>query len=232
MIWLLLLLLVSPAQAQPRSGYLDAGPDSRAMQDDDTANPAFLWVEQGKVLWGSLGCGGCHGDVATMRGVAARYPKYDAVLGRPVSLARRIATHRAVPDSEDMLALLAVIGLQSRGLPLAIDISGPARPSYEAGKALFHRRQGQLNLACANCHDDLAGRHLGGAVIPEGHPNGYPIYRLEWQALGSLERRLRQCVVGVRAVPWADGSRELADLEFFLGARAAGLVVETPAVRP
>jgi sulfur-oxidizing protein SoxA len=115
---------------------------------------------------------------------------------------------------------------------MQVTADGPARPYYEAGKALFGMRQGQLNLACAQCHDDLAGQRLGGSVIPQGHPNGYPEYRLEWQAMGSLERRIRNCMVGVRAEPMADDSLELVELELYLGVRANGLKVETPAVRP
>ena len=109
---------------------------------------------------------------------------------------------------------------------------GPARSFYEAGRTLFTRRQGQLNLSCAQCHDDRAGQRLGGSVIPQGHANGYPEYRLEWQSVGSLERRLRNCMIGVRAEPFADDSLDLVELELYLGARANGLAVETPAVRP
>jgi sulfur-oxidizing protein SoxA len=32
---------------------------------------------------------------------------------------------------------------------------------------------------------------LAGNVIPQAHPTGYPIYRLEWQKMGSLQRRLQ-----------------------------------------
>jgi sulfur-oxidizing protein SoxA len=69
-------------------------------------------------------------------------------------------------------------------------------------------------------------------VIPQGHPTGYPIYRLEWQGMGSLQRRLRGCLTGVRAEPFAADSDEFTALELFLMQRAAGLPVETPAVRP
>lgn len=237
MIWLLLLLAL-PAHAQPRSGYADATPDIRAMQDDDTANPAFLWVEQGRALWQTAGCAACHTTPETLHGAAAHYPKYNPALARPITLAERINLCRTdqlhttplPPESEDLLALTALVGLQSRFLPVEIDTSGPAAPHYEAGKALFTLRQGQLNLACATCHDTLAGHHLGGAPIPQGHPNAYPIYRLEWQSIGSLERRLRQCLAGVRAQPLT--GTPLADLEFYLAARATGLTVETPGVRP
>ena len=61
---------------------------------------------------------------------------------------------------------------------------------------------------------------------------GYPTYRLEWQALGSLQRRLRNCMSGVRAEPYPYGSAELVALELFLARRSGGMVLEAPAVRP
>ncbi len=193
------------------------------MQDDDASNPGFLWVQQGESLWSrpmgsaARSCADCHGDASvSMHGVAARYPVYDARSGRPVTLAARIEQCRVerqglspLPsDSDQMLALSAYVGLQSRGMPMQVATDGAARPFYEAGKTLFTTRQGQLNLSCAQCHDDRAGQRLGGSVIPQGHPNGYPEYRLEWQGMGSLERRIRNCVVGVRAEPLEDDSLE------------------------
>ena len=60
----------------------------------------------------------------------------------------------------------------------------------------------------------------------------YPQYRLEWQGLGSLQRRLRNCMAGVRAQPWPLGAPELVALELYLADRASGLTVESPGVRP
>jgi len=233
---LLLLLLCGAA---PHSGYDDASPAVRAMQDDDNQNPALLWVQQGQALW-DQGCASCHGAVGSMRGVSARYPAYDPALGRPITLAGRVnqcRTDRAHQpawgtDSDEMLAVTAVVGLQSRGLPMAVDGAGPGRTFIEQGRALFTLRQGQLNLSCAQCHDDLAGQRLGGARIPQGQPNGYPLYRLEWQSMGSLDRRLRNCLTGVRAEPLPPGSPEMAALQYYLGWRSNGLHVETPGVRP
>ena len=73
---------------------------------------------------------------------------------------------------------------QSRGLPIDITIDARTQPFLDAGRATFHRRQGQLNLACSQCHDDHWGRQLAGNVIPQAHPTGYPLYRLEWQGDG------------------------------------------------
>jgi sulfur-oxidizing protein SoxA len=226
-----------------RSGYDDASPETRAMQDDDAANPAFLWIEQGQALWSepagdqNKSCASCHGGVTTMRGVAARYPAFDPKRDRPVSLEQRInfcrTDHMGAPayaaDDEKLLSLSALVGLQSRGLPLAVE---PREPFLSEGAALFRERMGQLNLSCAQCHEDRAGLKLAGSLIPQGHPNGYPEYRLEWQGMGSLYRRLRNCMTGVRAEPFAPDSREAASLALFLAVRANGMRIETPAVRP
>jgi sulfur-oxidizing protein SoxA len=105
-------------------------------------------------------------------------------------------------------------------------------PFLDAGRTAFNRRQGQLNLSCAQCHDQNWGKSLAGSPIPQAHPTGYPIYRLEWQGMGSLQRRLRNCLVGVRAEPYGYGAQEYVELELFLMWRARGMSIETPAVRP
>ena len=61
---------------------------------------------------------------------------------------------------------------------------------------------------------------------------GYPLYRLEWQSLGSLQRRLRNCITGMRAQSYDYGAPELVELELYLMTRARGMPIETPAVRP
>jgi sulfur-oxidizing protein SoxA len=135
-------------------------------------------------------------------------------------------------ESHDLLSLESLVALQSRGLPIAPDPDPRLAPFRDNGRRLFEQRSGQLDLSCAQCHDQNAGQRLGGSVIPQAHPTGYPLYRLEWQGLGSLQRRLRNCISGVRAEPFAYGARELAELELFLTQRAAGMRIESPAVRP
>jgi sulfur-oxidizing protein SoxA len=122
--------------------------------------------------------------------------------------------------------------MQSRGVPIEAGTDDKSRPYVEAGRALFNRRQGQLDLSCAQCHDDNWGKRLAGSVIPQGHPTGYPEYRLEWQSIGSLQRRLRGCIIGLRAEPYAYGALEQVELELYLMWRARGMPIETPAVRP
>jgi sulfur-oxidizing protein SoxA len=234
-------------QAERRSGYSFMAPDTKAIQDDDTTNPGMLWVLDGEALWkskaGAAGkaCADCHHDArASMKGVAARYPAYDQELGRPVNLEQRINLCRvrhqqATPlpyESHELLALTAFVAEQSRGVAIETGADPQLEPFIARGRDLFMHRQGQLNLACTNCHDDNWDRHLAGSAITQGQPTGYPLYRLEWQSLGSLERRLRSCMAGVRAQPYEYGAPELVELELYLMSRARGMPVETPAVRP
>ena len=208
---------VEAPPADRKSGYDFMSRETRAMQDDDTANPGLLWVLEGETLWsrkaGAAGraCADCHGEARTsMKGVAARHPAFDAAKGRPVTLEQRINQCRidrqqAPPlawESRELLALTAYVARQSRGLPIDIAIDPRTQPFLDAGRATWDRRQGQLNLACSQCHDANWGRQLAGNVIPQAHPTGYPLYRLEWQSLGSLERRLRGCLSGIRAEPY------------------------------
>ncbi len=234
-------------RADRRSGYDFMSRETRAMQDDDTANPGMLWVLEGEALWnrktGDAGraCAECHADArVSMKGVAARHPAFDVARGRPVTLEQRVNACRvdrqkAPPlayESRELMALTAYIARQSRGLPIEVAIDAPTQPFLDAGRATFYRRQGQLNLACSQCHDDNWGRRLAGNAVPQAHPTGYPLYRLEWQSLGSLERRLRNCLIGIRAEPYEYGAAELVDLELFLMWRARGMTFEAPAVRP
>ena len=234
-------------QDQRRSGYSFMGPDSKAMQDDDTTNPGMLWVLDGEALWNqkpdasNKSGADCHADArANIKGVAARYPAFDKALARPIDLEQRInfcrTQHQQTPaldyESHDLLALTAFIANQSRGMPIEAGRDPQLEPFVAKGRALFMQRQGQLNLACANCHDDNWDKHLAGSAITQGQPTGYPLYRLEWQTLGSLQRRLRGCMTGIRAQAFSYGAPELVELELYLMSRAAGMPMETPAVRP
>jgi L-cysteine S-thiosulfotransferase len=230
-----------------RSGFEMMRAETKAMQQNDLANPGMLWVREGEALWqahpegGGQTCAGCHREAsANMKGVAARYPALDAATLQPIDLAGKIQQCRterqkAAPwprESKPLLALTAYIGLQSRGMPITPGTESALAEAAARGRTLFTRRLGQLNLACANCHDDNWGQKLGSATIPQGHATGYPLYRLEWQGLGSLQRRMRNCLTGVRAEPFGPDAAEWVDLEAYLMQRAAGMPIETPAVRP
>ena len=229
---------------QLRSGIEFAGADVRAMQADEFANPGFLWVDRGERLWresaSGKSCAGCHGDARTsMRGVAATYPAHDTASGQVLDIEARINDCRVrrqqlpplARESDDLLGLAAYVAHQSRGLPMAVRVDGAAGASFERGRAFYTTRHGQMNLSCAQCHDGNWGKKLYAETLSQGHGNAFPAYKLEWQALGSLQRRIRACMYGIRAQMPAYGATEIGDVELYLAWRAQGLPVEAPGVR-
>lgn len=243
--------LLPLAAVRPAARFSSA--DLRALQASDDANPAMLWVVQGQALWrtpagvAGASCAGCHGDAAvSMRGVAARYPALEPssdpaaiAPARLLNLEGRInqcrSRHQGLApwpaESQPLLGVSAYVAMQSRGQPLQVSTDAAIQPYLERGRALYLQRSGQMNLACTHCHDRHWGDKLLGETISQGHGNGYPAYRLEWQGLGSLQRRLRACQSGIRAEMLPFGSPALVELELFLAWRAGTLAVETPAVR-
>lgn len=229
-----------------RSGYDYLTAETRAMQDDNFENPGMVSVEQGAALYRTPGkngksCESCHeqGNPALDSGRIASYPRYDADRQQPVTLRNRIRScwTDGLDNPElgythpDAVALETFVRNLARGEKVNVDISGPMRPHYEAGKKLYYTRFGLIDLACNQCHDDYAGRYLRGQLLSEGQTNGFPAYRLAKGTITGLHQRMKQCFTKFYARPFPAGSEELIDLEVFLGARGNGLPIETPAVR-
>lgn len=229
-----------------RSGYTYLSEENQRLQNDEFANPGMLWAERGRELWRKLegtsrqSCASCHGEAAEqVRGVRTRYPQFDPRRKKLINLEQQINRCREerqlVPpypyESEELLALTTFLGFQSRGLPVNVNIDGPARPFFEAGRAFFLQRRGQLDLACTHCHDQQAGQRLRGEVVSQGQSNGFPIYRNLWQTLGSTHRMFAWCNTAVRAEPLPYGADEYVNLELYVAWRGRDLPVETPAVR-
>ena len=229
-----------------KSGIEFASAEVRAMQSDALGNPGMLWVVRGEALWrqatGKSGkaCADCHGAAAaTMKGISARYPAVDPATKQLVNLDGRVNLCRTrqqhapafAHESDELLSLTAYLAYQSRGLPVQISIDPARRDAFERGRLRYHRRIGQMNLACVHCHQHNWGKRLLAQTLSQGHGNAYPAYRLEWQTLGSLQRRLRACYFGVRAELPSYGAQALVELELYLAWRAQGLAIESPGVR-
>jgi sulfur-oxidizing protein SoxA len=227
-----------------QSGYAYIKPETRALQDDDFANPGLLTVDRGNELFNTpmdgatKACAGCHGedgedfDVASL----ARFPKYDRKQARIVTLQDRLiscseATGRRLgPDDPDRIALETFTRHLALGEPVNVDGEGLDAVLAE-GEQMFNTRYGLIDMSCQHCHGFYPGKMVRGQRISEGMGNGFPAYRLDIGEMTTLQERIQQCLVSMRAEPFASGSDELRTMEFYMMHRSNGLPIETPAVR-
>jgi sulfur-oxidizing protein SoxA len=228
------------------SGFEFRKSETQDVQLDEFQNPGFLWVERGETIWNTVegeagkSCASCHGDVEdSMKGVGASMPKWNENLGKPVNLEMQIDLCRTEEmgakaykfDEDSQKALVTYIRSQSRGMPIDVQIDGPMEAWWDRGKEIYYKRSGQLNMACANCHEDNYGNHIRADYLSQGQSNGFPTYRLKSQGVVSLHNRFKGCMRDVRATPYTPMSDEFLALELYVAWRGTGLTVETPAVR-
>ncbi|MEL7470976.1 MAG: sulfur oxidation c-type cytochrome SoxA [Pseudomonadota bacterium] len=227
------------------SGWRFRSDETQALETDDFENPAMVAVEYGIELWetpagsSAKSCADCHGDVESMAGLRASMPRWSDAKGKPESLEHiinaSIAEHQGADpwkwESPEMLAMTALIGMQSRGMAMGVQTDGPMADWIKKGEELYYTRVGQLDMACSQCHEDNYGNMIRADHLSQGNINGFPTYRFKWQGLGSLHRRFSGCMKNIRATPYKRGSDEFVALEAYLASRGAGLGIETPAVR-
>ncbi|MDF0600012.1 sulfur oxidation c-type cytochrome SoxA [Psychromarinibacter sp. C21-152] len=226
------------------SGWRFRADETQALEMDDFDNPAMIFVDEAADVWNTVegaageSCASCHGDVSTFEGLTASMPKVDedGELVVMEDLINECRTERMEADAWkwsgiDMQSMIALIGVQSRGMPMNVAIDGPAAPFWEQGKEMYYTRYGQLELSCANCHEDNYGYMIRADHLSQGQINGFPTYRLKQATLISRHNRFRGCIRDTRAETFAEGSDAFRALELYVASRGNGLSVETPAVR-
>lgn len=228
------------------SGFYYSSKKIQKLQFDEFENPGALYVTEGTNLWKQAvgpdkkSCASCHGSAeVSMKEAGARYPVYFSPLKRMINLEQRINLCRQdfqkvkkfEYESSELLSLTAFVKSQSRGRPVRVKVNSFAAPFFEMGRAFYYQRRGQLDMSCANCHENNYGKQLRSSVLSQGQANGFPAYRIAWQKIGSLHRRFQGCNKLVRAKPFASGADAYVNLELYLNWRGNGLEVETPAVR-
>ncbi len=227
------------------SGWHFRGTETRAMQADDFDNPGMIFVEKAEEVWntadGSEGksCSSCHEGSDSMKGVRAVYPKWNEAAGEVRTLEmqvndcreNRMGAEKWKYTGGDMTNMVALISSVSRGMPVDVAITGPAQSMWEQGKELYYTRTGQLELACASCHEDNYGNMIRADHLSQGQINGFPTYRLKNTKLNSVHARFKGCVRDTRAETFKPGSPEFVALELYVASRGNGLSVEGPSIR-
>ena len=227
------------------SGWLFRGTETRAMQADDFDNPGMIFVEQAQDSWmiaeGTEGksCSSCHNDMDSMAGVKATYPKWNEEAGKVRTLqmqmndcrTERMGAEAWGYDKAPAINMEAALSAVSRGLPVNVAIDGPVQSTWELGKELYYTRTGQLELSCANCHEDSYGMMIRADHLSQGQINGFPVYRLKNTKLNGVHSRFKGCVRDTRAETYKPGSAEFVALELYVASRGNGLSVEGPSIR-
>ncbi len=227
------------------SGWVFRSDETQALQMDDFENPGMIFVDDALEAWNAVegtegnSCASCHGEPESMAGVRAVYPKWNDAAEEVRTIAMQVNGCRTEQmgaeewkyDGDDMLNMEAMLASVSRGMPVDVAIDGPAQTMWEMGRDLYYTRTGQLDLSCANCHEDNYGNNIRADHLSQGQINGFPTYRLKNAKLNGVQSRFRGCIRDTRAETYAVGSEEFIALELYVASRGNGLSVEGPSVR-
>ncbi len=227
------------------SGWIFRTRETQALEMDDFDNPSFVFVDVALDLWdkvdGTAGkaCSSCHTDgPEEFAGLTTGLPRVDkdGNLETLTDVVNGMRTNEMGADAweysgSDMAAMMSLIGLQSRGMPVNVAIDGAAAPYWDKGKELYYTRVGQLDMACSNCHEDNYNVMIRADHLSQGQSNGFPTYRLKNAKMNTIQARFKGCMKNIRAEPFGQGSDEFKALELYVASRGNGLIVETPSVR-
>ncbi|MBV1864221.1 MAG: sulfur oxidation c-type cytochrome SoxA [Rhodobacteraceae bacterium] len=227
------------------SGWRFRASETQSLQMDDFDNPSFVFVEDGEALYdkvdGSEGkaCSSCHEDVAEFKDLRPTLPRWNEAKGKLYSMEQyindcrvdRMGAEKWKWTGTNMTAMTSLISLQSRGMPISVATDGPVADILSKGKEIYYTRVGQLDMSCANCHEDNFGNMIRADHLSQGQTNGFPTYRLKNAKMNSIHARFKGCMKNIRAKPFKPGGAEFQALELYVASRGNGLAVESPSVR-
>jgi L-cysteine S-thiosulfotransferase len=212
----------------------------------DDFPPYDFAIDRGKEMFATpFKNGKSYGDCFPDKGIGIRqnYPYFDLKNGEVITLELELNRCREANGEEpysyvkdEMASLTAYMAFTSRGKPFDIKIPNDPRAlaAYQKGEEYFYGRRGQLNFSCASCHVQNPGNHIRTEVLAPalGIVAAMPIYRSEWNGMGTMSRRLVTCNSQVRGVPLKPQDEDYRDVEYFLSYMSNGLPVSGPGARP
>lgn len=226
-------------------GAMITNPGAREQYEQIMEFPPFIGdIERGKKIWEMPFHNGNHFADCFPNGgrnVVGKYPYFDDVRGRVITFEIALNECRRANgepefdygDRDTMGLLTAYARTLSDGMPIDVRVDSPAAfEKYAAGRALFFRRIGQLNAACAGCHYYNAGNIMRMEVISPvlGQATHWPIFR-GGEELMTFQGRFKRCMEQMRAVPYGYNSEEWNNLEYFLSYLSNGLPLKSSVFR-
>ena len=226
-------------------GALALDPGARAQYEEIMTFPPFdAVIDRGKLLWETPFRNGrryedCFSDGGA--GAAATYPRFDDARAKVVTFEMALndcrTSHGEAPYAHGDRATMGTLTAYARGLsdgfPMTIRVEGAAAlAAYNEGKRFYFTRRGQLNFACASCHQANAGAVLRTEILSMaiGQATHWPVFRAG-ENLNTLHMRYIRCLEQIRAVPFPAGSVEFNQLEYFHSYLSNGLPLKASVFR-
>ncbi len=235
------------------------------LKADPWSNPAMLDVDRGEALWktprGPKGVSleGCDlgKGPGVVKGAFAELPRYFADADRVMDAEARIVwcmeklqgfdraalVKKPYPAggraTKDIGALATWVAYESNGLKLSPRVDHPKeKEALALGEALFFRRGGPMDFACATCHGDQGKRirlqglpFLSKPAEARKVVGDWPAYRVSSSHVMTMEHRIYDCFWQMR-MPEVDlGSEVPVALTMYLAKTAEGGQINAPGLK-
>ena len=207
-------------------------------------------IDAGKTIWETPFKNGktyadCMGDIKSIR---TKYPYYDAEKDTIVTAEGALNACKTDGDGEGFVdkegkpvlnkgkiaQLMAYIAMENRGGKINVATpEGKAVDWYEKGKNYYYSKRGQLNMSCADCHTNNAGKMIRADLLSPavGHVTHWPTYRSADGEITTLHNRFMGCNTMVRAANEPAQADTYKALEYFLTYVSNGLEWNGPGSR-
>ncbi len=235
------------------------------LKQDPWSNPGLLDADRGETLWRTAAgpnratlerCDLGKGP-GVVDGAFAELPRYFADAGRVMDLETRLIwcmeRLQGIPHAEltkkpypapgepvkQLGAIATWVASRSNGLRFAAKLDQPAEQAAVAmGEAIFYRRQGPHDFACATCHNDSGKRirlqwlpYLSEAQEAKEVVGQWPAYRVSTTQVMTLQHRLYDCYWQMRMPELEIGSDLSVALISYLVSKAHGGEIATPGLK-
>jgi sulfur-oxidizing protein SoxA len=255
-----LALSCASTVALAQAGNADSLEVGRQMLAED--NPGELWIDQGRDLFYAkrgprqtsleqcdfgLGAG-------KLDGAITKLPRYFFDTGKVQDLESRLLTcmvdlqgftredlvKRAISpagsNGSDIEALALFITSRSNGMRMDVTLSHQKEyEMYKAGEYLFHRRSGQTDFACVQCHGEPNKRirlqdlvNMTDKKQIQGVVSTWPGYRGMHFVVRTLQWRLYDCFWQMRLPELLYTSDVSIALSTYLNFQGNGAVIKVP----
>jgi L-cysteine S-thiosulfotransferase len=235
------------------------------LREDPWSNPALLDADRGEDLWNeprgpkkvSLAKCDLGKGPGVVDGAFAELPRYFADAKKVMDLETRLLwcmetlqgfnradlIRRPHPSGgqpvKELGAIATYIASKSNGMKFAAKLDKPQeREMVALGEALFNRRSGPFDFACATCHAE-AGRRIRLQGLPFlSDPESarkvvgeWPAYRVSSTHVMTMQHRLYDCYWQMRMPQLEMGSDASVALAAYLVNTAAGGEIAAPGLK-